>query len=376
MKNKILVVLICSFVTPFTYGQTRLFTGKPQYDIVTVEPGNDTLGVTRVELFPNIAPLHTQNFDSLVSYNFYDSTAFHRVIPGFMIQGGDPNSRHGAISTWGMGDTTQPTVNAEFTAAKHLRGILSAARDTDINSANSQFFICVAPAAWLNGSYSVYGRVVAGMNYVDTIVNRPRDINDNPLQKIEMFVRYVGSNDSIPNAPVLTLPLNNSYNPSTGRTLKWNAEPDGIIYHVQVSTDSTFTTCYKNLDVGTNLYTVTGLTPGNKYYWHVNTNNGGHWSPTYSPIWNFTVGSLGIIESEEVQTINVYPNPSSDQFIFSDLEKESTIEIFDIVGKSIYKTMVDEELMSIDLKGNAKGMYFVRITNKYKQIKQGKIILE
>ena len=103
------------------------------------------------------APFHVANFDSLVNVHFYDSTAFHRVIPGFMIQGGDPNSRSGPIATWGFGDPSQPTVNAEFSAARHLRGIVSAARDADKNSANSQFFICVADAACLKGEYSVYG---------------------------------------------------------------------------------------------------------------------------------------------------------------------------------------------------------------------------
>ncbi|HRG59799.1 MAG TPA: peptidylprolyl isomerase, partial [Bacteroidia bacterium] len=186
------------------------FTGKPQYSILSIENG-DTIGTTIVELFPNIAPLHVANFDSLVNIHFFDSTAFHRVIPGFMIQGGDPNSRHGPDSTWGYGNPNQPTVNAEFSAAKHLRGILSAARDNDTNSANSQFFICVGPAAWLNGQYSVYGRVVSGMNYVDTIVNAPRDANDKPLQKIEMFINYIGSNDSVPYTPILTSPAFGSY---------------------------------------------------------------------------------------------------------------------------------------------------------------------
>nr|MBA3972031.1 peptidylprolyl isomerase [Bacteroidota bacterium] len=155
MKRSLLTLLLVAFVTA-AFSQSRSFTGKPRYDILTKRV-TTTLVITTVELFPIIAPLHVNNFDRLVSFQFFDTTAFHRVIPGFMIQGGDPNSRSGPRATWGNGDPSQPTVNAEFTAAKHLRGSLSAARDASINSANSQFFICVAPAAWLNGQYSVYG---------------------------------------------------------------------------------------------------------------------------------------------------------------------------------------------------------------------------
>src|ERR1043166_3519593 len=111
-------LLLFLFVLTFTLGgfaQTRTFTGKPQYQILTKRLG-DTLGITDVELFPAIAPMAVSNFDSLVGYAFYDTTAFHRVIPGFMIQGGDPNSRHGARATWGYGDPSQPTVPAEFSA--------------------------------------------------------------------------------------------------------------------------------------------------------------------------------------------------------------------------------------------------------------------
>lgn len=331
------------------------------------------MGTTTVELFPAIAPLHVANFDSLVGTQFYDSTAFHRVIPGFMIQGGDPNSRSGPTSTWGMGDPSQPTVNAEFTAAKHLRGILSAARDTSINSANSQFFICVAAAPWLNGLYSVYGRVTSGMNIVDTIVNSPRDSVDNPLQKIEMFVTYIGSNDTLATAPTLNMPASGSANGSSARSLKWFAQTDGIIYHVEVSTDSLFSTFYKNLDVGTNTYTVSGLTMSTRYYWRVKTNNGGSIS-AYSPVWNFLVSGVGVESYENENTITVSPNPSNGQFLFSNLEKETMIEIFDVVGNLIYKEISKGETQAIDLSEKAKGIYFYCISNKNKKIQQGKII--
>lgn len=374
MKKSILFIFLLSLISFSAFAQTRTFSGKPIYQILTKRAG-DSLGITTVELFPAIAPLHVNNFDSLVSTQFYDSTAFHRVIPGFMIQGGDPNSRSGPISTWGYGDTTQPTVNAEFSEAKHVRGILSAARDVDTNSANSQFFICVATAAWLNGQYTVYGRVTSGMNIVDTIVNEPRDANDNPLQKIEMFVTYIGSNDTLATVPVLNLPANYSYSSSSVRVLKWNTQSDGIIYRVQVSTDSTFATCYKNLDVGTNQYTVTGLTMGATYYWRVKSNNGGDTS-AYSTVWQFNVSGVGIEDFANADQISVAPNPASGAFWFSGLEGENTIEVFDIAGRSVLQTKTADNTCRIDLSGKSTGVYFYTISNGTRKIKQGKLILE
>ncbi len=369
------LLFLCLSILTTAYSQSRTFTGKPIYQILTKRAGT-YLGAATVELFPNIAPLHVRNFDSLVSVNFFDSTAFHRVIPGFMIQGGDPNSRSGSISTWGNGNPNQPNVNAEFSAAKHLRGILSAARDTSINSANSQFFICVAAASWLNGQYSVYGRVTNGMNIVDTIVNSPRDANDNPLQKIEMFITYIGSNDTVPQIPALNLPLSGSASASTVRTLKWLALYDAIIYHVEVSTDSMFSTLFKSVDVGTNLCTVTGLSSGTKYYWRVMTNNGGHFS-SYSTVWNFYVSGLGIESQNDLNAkINVSPNPSMGQFLFSNLEKDETIEIFDITGKMIFKTITKNNSHLIDLTEKEKGVYFYSIYNKNNRIQQGEIIVQ
>lgn len=374
MKNILQYILLCLICAKVCYGQTA-FTGKPQYNILTKQNG-DTIGITKIELFPNIAPLHVANFDSLVNVHFYDSTAFHRVIPGFMIQGGDPNSRHGPISTWGFGDPSQPTVNAEFTAAKHLRGTLSAARDADTNSANSQFFICVAPASWLNGDYSVYGRVISGMNYVDSIVSAPRDTNDNPLDKIEMFINYVGSNDSIPQAPQLTLPLSGSFAASTSKVLKWNAQSDGIIYTAEVATDSLFSNIVKAVNLGTNQYTITGLTPLTKYYWHVKTNNGGHYS-NFSETWNFYVSAVGIADlSDNNKLIRVTPNPSNGVFIFDKLEKGWSIEISDNQGKLIYNSVCDSKTLRVDMEKQAKGIYYYSITDLEGNSFKGKLLLQ
>ncbi|MBI3509413.1 MAG: peptidylprolyl isomerase [Bacteroidetes bacterium] len=371
MKKFPLVLLFISLSATACFSQTA-FTGKPQYQIITKKAGN-YLGTIDVELFPAIAPLAVNNFDSLVSTQFYDSTAFHRVIPGFMIQGGDPNSRHGPRSTWGYGDSTQPNVPAEFSAAKHVRGILSAARDTGINSANSQFFICVAAAPWLNGQYSIYGRVISGMDVVDTIVMQPRDSVDDPLVKIEMFITYIGSNDTLATVPVLTQPLNNSFSAVTNRVLKWNAQSDGIIYHVQISTDSTFATTYRNVDVGTNQYTVTGLISGSRYYWRVKSNNGGDTS-AYSPIWNFLISGTGIESYTTTDPVSVTPNPGNGQFLFSGMENKNTIEVFDVTGKSILKTSTENSSCEIDLRSQPAGIYFYRIADGNKIIQQGKLV--
>ncbi len=374
MKNILQTILLCIISFKLSYAQTA-FTGKPQYNILTIQNG-DTIGITKVELFPNIAPLHVANFDSLVSVHFFDSTAFHRVIPGFMIQGGDPNSRHGAIATWGLGDPSQPTVNAEFTAAKHLRGTLSAARDVDTNSANSQFFICVAAASWLNGNYSVYGRVVSGMNYVDSIVNAPRDINDNPLNKIEMFVSYSGSNDSVPNAPVLNIPASGSYSATTSRVLKWFTQADGIIYNVEVATDSLFNNIIKNAEVGANTYTAAGLSSLTKYYWRVKTNNGGHLSG-YSDVWNFYVSAVGIDENKAYSgNIKVAPNPSKGIFVFDNIEKGNQIEILDLQGKIIFNALSQGKSTVVNISDQPRGVYFYSVISLNGIISNGKIILE
>lgn len=351
------------------------FTGKPQYSILSIENG-DTIGTTIVELFPNIAPLHVANFDSLVNIHFFDSTAFHRVIPGFMIQGGDPNSRHGPDSTWGYGDPSQPTVNAEFSVAKHVRGILSAARDNDTNSANSQFFICVGPAAWLNGQYSVYGRVVSGMNYVDTIVNAPRDANDKPLQKIEMFVNYIGSNDSVPNNPILNSPGNGSFSASTSRALKWNAQSDGIIYTAQVATDSLFSNIVKTAHVGTNQYNITGLSPLTKYFWRVKTNNGGHFS-NYSDVWNFYVSAVGVEElGVNKNSVIVSPNPSKGIFTFEHVKNGQNISITDVNGRLVFNCTVKGNSVIINLENEPRGNYFYLISEADLKTAKGTLIKE
>jgi len=261
---------------------------KPQYEIVTRRAGV-YLGTINIELFPSIAPLATANFDSLVSTQFYDSTAFHRVIPGFVIQGGDPNSISGPISTWGQGNPNQPNVNAEFSVVKHLRGRMGAARDTGINSANSQFYFCVANQPGLDGQYTVYGQVIAGMDIVDTIVNAPRDVNDVPLQKIDMFVTYTGVNDSVPGIPSITGPADQTTGVVPTTVFSWINDVTVVMYVVECSTDSTFATIDLTKNLAGSSTTITPLLPFTTYYWRVKGNNGGHES-AYSPVYSFTTG--------------------------------------------------------------------------------------
>jgi peptidyl-prolyl cis-trans isomerase B (cyclophilin B) len=134
--------------------------------VITLEKG----GEIRLEFFPADAPRTVENFLKLAREGFYDGTTFHRVEPGFVVQGGDPLSRkhpvgHPSIGTGGPGYN----VKAEFNKQRHVRGVLAMARAQDPDSAGSQFYITLAPAHFLDGKYTVFGRVVSGMEVVDTI---------------------------------------------------------------------------------------------------------------------------------------------------------------------------------------------------------------
>jgi cyclophilin family peptidyl-prolyl cis-trans isomerase len=144
-----------------------------------------TKGTIEIAFMEDKAPGHVKNFKDLANKRFYDGTTFHRVIPGFMIQGGDPNSKSPDKSTHGMGDPGY-SIKAEFNDVKHTRGIVSMARSSNPDSAGSQFFIVVKASDFLDGQYTVFGKVTKGMDVVDQIVNAPRDPRDNPNERIEM----------------------------------------------------------------------------------------------------------------------------------------------------------------------------------------------
>ena len=142
-----------------------------------------TAGTITLEFFPDKAPNHVRNFIELARSGFYDGTNFHRVIPGFMIQGGDPNTRSDDRSSWGRGGSAK-TLDAEFNDIHHARGILSMARTSDPNSATSQFFICVDDVGRLDGQYTVFGKVRSGMEVVDKIVSGQTYPGDQPVEPV------------------------------------------------------------------------------------------------------------------------------------------------------------------------------------------------
>ncbi len=166
-------------------------TGSTRATIAVTTKGQ-SIGEIVLKFFPDVAPGHVNNFIKLSQEGFYNGTTFHRVIPGFMIQGGDPNSKTPDRSSHGMGGPGYK-VKAEFNSTPHKRGIVSMARANDPDSAGSQFFICVSDANFLDWQYTVFGEVESGMDVADKIVGMKRDGRDNPLERAEITVTISGS---------------------------------------------------------------------------------------------------------------------------------------------------------------------------------------
>ncbi len=189
MRRQVEMILVGLCVTLFTVACAAEQPGKagtpaPKASVAEVVLETDA-GRIVIALNGQDAPGTVQNFKKLVAQGFYDGTYFHRVIPGFMIQGGDPNTRDDSRANDGTGGPGY-TIKAEFNAQKHVRGSVSMARRSDPDSAGSQFFICVGPAPYLDGQYTLFGRVTEGMEVVDKIVHAPRDARDNPHQSIHI----------------------------------------------------------------------------------------------------------------------------------------------------------------------------------------------
>jgi len=144
-----------------------------------------TYGRVIIKLRPDLAPNHVARVKALVAKGFYDGTPFHRVIDGFMAQGGDPTGT-------GTGGSSLPDLKAEFTNTPFKRGVIGAARTQDPDSANSQFFIVFADAPWLNGQYTVWGEVVTGMEYVDKLKRGEPPANPDKIIRMQLAATALG----------------------------------------------------------------------------------------------------------------------------------------------------------------------------------------
>lgn len=197
-----------TFILIFLIGVLLMSCSKDQKVAVISTKFGDMV----VEFFPDVAPKHVENFQILAEEGYYNGTTFHRVIPGFMIQGGDPNSKDldrmndgtggRAGKFFGIGRENDPeswTVPAEFNDTPHQRGTLSMARSQNIDSGSSQFFICHDNASFLDGQYTVFGQLISGIEVVDEIVDSERDSRDNPLERVEMTVSLVDKSEAIKN---------------------------------------------------------------------------------------------------------------------------------------------------------------------------------
>ena len=194
--------------TNTTNNTQKMDTTKPAADTTTEtkkdnERGKESniviletsMGDITIELFPKDAPKHVANFKKLVSEGYYDETAFHRVIPGFMIQGGDPNSKSDDKSSYGVGGPGY-TIPAEI-KQKHVLGSVAGARLGDAvnpkkESSGSQFYIVTGEASHLDGEYTVFGKVTVGMDVALKIEKVKRDGRDNPIEKVKIKRAYFG----------------------------------------------------------------------------------------------------------------------------------------------------------------------------------------
>jgi peptidyl-prolyl cis-trans isomerase B (cyclophilin B) len=166
---------------------TKKMTGPRDY-ANTIATLQTDMGDITIKFFYDKAPNHVKNFVDLAASGFYDGTMFHRVIPGFMIQGGDPLTKkpEDPRQPYGTGGNGKNNVKAEFNDTPHKRGIVSMARSSDPNSASSQFFIVVKDSNFLDGQYSAFGEVTSGMEAADRIANVPRDAKDRPNSPVRI----------------------------------------------------------------------------------------------------------------------------------------------------------------------------------------------
>ena len=198
MKKTITLIMIGSII---------MTSCEKQPDVAVV---STRYGDMVIEFYPEVAEKHVDSFLTHARNGYFNGTTFHRVIPGFVIQGGDPNSTSDDRSSHGMGghaanfygigqedDSNSWMLPAEFNSRPHLTGTLSMARSQSPNSAGSQFFICAGPTPQLDNQYTVFGQVVEGLDVIQKIVNSPRDRRDNPKDKVEMNVSVMPRDEAL-----------------------------------------------------------------------------------------------------------------------------------------------------------------------------------
>jgi peptidyl-prolyl cis-trans isomerase B (cyclophilin B) len=187
VKKHAAIALMLAFALPLAAVQATKGKGKKTVarDYAnTIATLQTDMGDIQIKFFYDKAPKHVENFIDLSAKGFYDGTFFHRVIPGFMIQGGDPNTKKPETPStqYGTGGNGTNKVKAEFNDTPHKRGIVSMARSSDPNSASSQFFIVVKDSNFLDGQYTAFGEVISGLEVADKIAAAPRGANDRPNQ--------------------------------------------------------------------------------------------------------------------------------------------------------------------------------------------------
>jgi len=234
LLNRIFLVMIISLilvgVANQVFAQTVEFTNI--LDPVVILETN--LGNITIEFFPNDAPNHITNFIKLSHSGFYDGTIFHRIIPGFMIQGGDPNTISGDPSTWGIGGPTE-RLDAEFNTIKHNRGIVSMARSADPNSAGSQFFIIHKDSNFLDEQYTVFGRIVTDESFetLDKIAAVQTGASDRPTdpEQVKITKATVVNSSEISNLLELPEPerTESTITPPTGNQ-KFESSELGVTF--------------------------------------------------------------------------------------------------------------------------------------------------
>ncbi len=180
------------------FAQERMAPAPSQEELMAIEQTKvdpeiaimeTSKGTIKIGFFPDVAPNHVARFKELAREGFYDGILFHRVIPNFMIQAGDPQTKDPNCDRrmMGSGGSDKPNLKAEFNDRLHYPGTLSAARAQSPNSANSQFFLCHARSPWLDNKYTVYGHVIEGMEVIDAIATADRDKGDNPIEPIKII---------------------------------------------------------------------------------------------------------------------------------------------------------------------------------------------